>query len=277
MQIEVIMAAYNNPRILSLVLDGYLRQRDSDFSLCIADDGSDGSIRKLVDDYCEKGLSLRYLWQEDDGFRKGKIVNQAIATSRADYLILTDNDCIPSAYFVGDHRRWARPGHFVAGRRVDTKLPLAKRLLARETPISRLDNFGFLVWQAMVGGLKRAEIALRPPALIAEIWGRRPMALLGANIGVWREDILAVNGFDTQFQGYGAEEVDLEWRLKAYGSLSRPARGRACLYHIYHPKREVADAAHAMLERKRQQGRYVTPFGIRAVGDADTPAPGQSA
>lgn len=89
------------------------------------------------------------------------------------------------------------------------------------------------------------------------------MALLGANIGVWREDILAVNGFDTQFQGYGGEEVDLEWRLKAYGIRSRPARGRACLYHIYHPERTVTNAAHAMLAEKRQKGCYVTPFGIR--------------
>lgn len=262
MRIEVIMAAYNNVSAMRLVFEGYLRQQDSDFSLCVADDGSGPSVAELVLEYQHKGLRMRHLWQEDRGFRKALIVNQAIASSDADYLILTDNDCIPSPHFIADHRAWARPGSYVAGRRVDMKAPLTKQLLAGEVSGERLDSFFFLLRESLRDGLKRAENAIHPPAWLAELWSRKPWGLLGANIGIWRSDILAVNGFDRDFEGYGCEESDLEWRLQAYGLRSRAARGRACLFHLYHPERQVDSATGEMLQRKKLAGRIVAERGI---------------
>jgi glycosyltransferase involved in cell wall biosynthesis len=48
MKIEVIMSAYNNVVDLNIVLDAYLRQEYNNYSLCVADDGSDLSVGKLV-------------------------------------------------------------------------------------------------------------------------------------------------------------------------------------------------------------------------------------
>lgn len=262
MKLEIIMAAYNNEAVMRLVLEGYLLQNDRDFSLCVADDGSGPEIKALVEEYAEKGLNIRHIWQEDDGFRKARIVNAAIASSTADYLVLTDNDCIPSAYFVADHKAWARPGYYVAGRRVDMKSSLTQRLLAGEVPVVRLNSFPFLVSQACRDGLKRAEIALRPPGWLAEVWSRKPQGLLGANFGAWRADLVGVNGFDRDFEGYGFEESDLEWRLQRYGIASRPVRGRACLFHMYHQERSVSQESLEMLERKRRAGVMFVERGI---------------
>lgn len=268
MTLEIIMAAYNNAATMRLVLEGYLRQTDGDFRLCVADDGSGPEIAALVEEMRVRGLPIRHIWQEDRGFRKAEIVNHAIATSEADYIVLTDNDCIPARWFVADHKAWARPGHFVAGRRVDTKAALARQLLMGMIDPKRLDSFAYLLWLAARGQLTRAEKALRPPAWLAALWGRKPQALLGANIGVWRHDLLAVNGFDNDFQGYGGEEVDLEWRLLAYGVEPRAARGRACLYHVYHPERQGSRRVFEMLEAKRRGGHWVAERGIVMVTES---------
>ncbi|WP_431023348.1 glycosyltransferase [Halomonas sp. H5] len=262
MKLEIIMAAYNNEAVMRLVLEGYLLQKDRDFSLCVADDGSGSEIKALVDKFADKGLSVRHVWQEDAGFRKARVVNAAIASSTADYLVMTDNDCIPSAHFVADHKARAKPGHYVAGRRVDLKSSLTDRLLSGDVEVARLNRFCFLVAQARKDGLKRAEVAFRPPSWLARLWSRKPQALLGANFGVWRQDLIGVNGFDRDFEGYGFEESDLEWRLQRYGITSRPVRGRACLFHMYHQERSVSQESLEMLERKRRAGVMFVERGI---------------
>ncbi|GIB60892.1 hypothetical protein VCSRO93_2920 [Vibrio cholerae] len=54
MQYEVIMAAYNDAEVVGITLEGFRRQSDSDFSLCIADDGSGPEVLAVVNKYRKK-------------------------------------------------------------------------------------------------------------------------------------------------------------------------------------------------------------------------------
>ena len=47
MQLEILMAAYNNYNVMKLVFDGYINQTDKDFLLTVADDGSTPEIKNL--------------------------------------------------------------------------------------------------------------------------------------------------------------------------------------------------------------------------------------
>ncbi|MBD3894569.1 glycosyltransferase [Halomonas sp. ML-15] len=261
--IEVVMAAYNDPEVLTLTLEGYRRQKDRNFSLCIADDGSGPEVAEVVDKYRALGLDIRHVWHEDCGFRKAQIVNRGIGTSKADYIILTDSDCVPMRHFIADHRDWARSGHMVAGRRVDTAERLTARIKLGELALSRLEHPLRLILESMRGGLSRAEFGLHLPRWAARLWSRKPLALLGANMGVWREHLMAVNGFDSDFEGYGAEEVDLEWRLIGWGVKQRPMRGRGGLIHIHHHQRQADAYVFHLLKHKQQVGEVVARKGIR--------------
>jgi hypothetical protein len=70
--------------------EGYFGQTESDFSLALADDGSGPGVDRLVREFSDRGLSIRHLWQEDSGFRKARILNRAIGSSEADYVILSE-------------------------------------------------------------------------------------------------------------------------------------------------------------------------------------------
>lgn len=266
--IEVIMAAYNQVLNTKIVLDGYLRQREKSFSICIADDGSGSQIKKLVDCYQSMGLNIRHVWHEDKGFRRAEILNKAIASSSADYIILTDNDCIPSKHFVSDYLETLDDGHLFIGRRVDLYAPVTNRIKENELSLRLLENPAYLVTQSLIKGLKRPEMAIRFPEFICRLWNRKQRPALGANMAASRKALLAVNGFDNDYQGYGLEESDLEWRLLATGLKRKSVLGRCALFHLYHPTKEGSQAAVDMYDRKKAEGKVVCDNGITVTEHA---------
>lgn len=257
--LELLLAVYNSPEVTRMTLEGYCRQSDPDFTLVIADDGSGPEIKQLVEEYCQR-LKIRHLWQEDQGFRKARILNHAIATSKADYLVFSDNDCIPERHFIADHKRTAQPGYFITGRRVDLGPIPSRELLSgeRQNP----ESFVWLLRHALKKNLKRGEKGLRPPYWLHRLWSRKQIGTLGANMAMWREDLLRVNGFDEDYQGYGMEETDLEWRLMAAGVRRRSILGRGVLFHLYHTPRSMTPENKRYIGEKMAHGVWFAPKGI---------------
>ena len=257
--LELLLAVYNSPDVTRLTLEGYCRQSDKDFTLVIADDGSGPEIKQLVEEY-SKRLNIRYLWQEDQGFRKARILNRAIATSEAEYLVFSDNDCIPEQHFIADHKQAAQHGSFVTGRRVDLGPVPTRELLSGQC--KNPASFIWILRPSLKKNLKRGEKALRPPYWLHRLWSRKQIGTLGANMAMWREDLLRVNGFDEDYQGYGMEETDLEWRLLAAGVNRRTLLGRGILFHLYHPEKAMTPENKLQIREKRAAGHWVTHNGI---------------
>ncbi|MBU2099105.1 MAG: glycosyltransferase, partial [Gammaproteobacteria bacterium] len=79
MKLSVIVTTYNSPAWLEKVLWGYSRQTHKTFELIIGDDGSGPETRELLNRMrTETGLDIKHIWQEDDGFRKCRILNKCI-------------------------------------------------------------------------------------------------------------------------------------------------------------------------------------------------------
>ncbi|USE00348.1 glycosyltransferase [Vibrio sp. SCSIO 43133] len=262
--IEVIMAAYNNVKDMKLVLDGYLRQTDSAFNVCIADDGSTREVADLARLYTNLGLSIRHIWQEDNGFRRAEIVNKAVASSEASQIILTDNDCIPSRHFIGDYKKVFSegPDKIILGRRVDMYDGSSALLRSGAVSFESLENPFWLLSQAAKKGLKRPEMAIRFPEWICNIWNKKKRGAIGANMGMPKEALMKVNGFDADFQGYGMEETDLLRRLNAAGYQNRTVLGRCALYHLYHIEKMQSQEACVMYEKKKALSNIVCTNGI---------------
>ncbi|PJA98865.1 MAG: Chondroitin polymerase, partial [Ignavibacteriales bacterium CG_4_9_14_3_um_filter_30_11] len=101
---SVIISFYKNIEYLNLVLAGFERQSENDFEIIIADDGSDENVIKQIEELStEFPFRVIHIWQEDKGFRKNKILNQAVVSSNSDYLIFIDGDCVPHSKFIEEH------------------------------------------------------------------------------------------------------------------------------------------------------------------------------
>jgi len=260
--VEVILSAYNQTEYMRLVLEAYLMQTDQYFSVAVADDGSAEDVKALVDDFVAKGLKIRYHWHEDRGFRKSKIVNEAVAASTADYLILTDNDCMPQKEFIADHKKRAKEGCFVVGRRVNLNSTLSERFVKGKYPVSRINSRLWLLVNSVCGHLRYAEVGMRIPWWLSDPLSRGEACLLGANVGVWRKDFVAINGYDNDFVGYGMEDTDLEWRLRAAGTHSRTIKGRGGMIHLYHPGRSKTEKNVELMQMRQAEGHYRVKNGI---------------
>src|SRR3990167_2945779 len=98
---SVILATYNWPEALALVLSGLVTQTEKNFEVVIADDGSEEATKKVITKYQARNIfSIKHLWQENKGFRKCRILNQAIAASRGEVLVFLDGDCVPHRDYI---------------------------------------------------------------------------------------------------------------------------------------------------------------------------------
>ncbi len=259
--IGVVFTTYNRPHDLARVLAGYARQTYGKFEIVIADDGSADETRKCIESArSEWALDIRHVWHEDDGFRKCKILNRAITETQADYLIFTDGDCIPHPQFVAGHLALARPGHFISGGCVRLN-ETATRAVA---PENVLDGRVFEADWLLQNG--ESNFNLRKLRLSAPPWHNVMNTLTttrptwnGHNSSTWREEVLAVNGFDERL-GYGGLDREFGERLQRCGMRGIQARYSLICLHLEHPRPYRAEA---IMNANRKIRRDNARFNVR--------------
>ena len=87
---------------------------------------------------------------------------------------------------------------------------------------------------------------------------------LGCNLAIWKKDLLALNGFDEAYEGWGREDSDLVARLYHLGLKRKLVHGRAIVFHLDHPLNSKAqlDKNNARLERVLQEKAIRCERGI---------------
>jgi len=262
--LSVILSTYNAPDELELTLWGYTAQTFSGFEVVIADDGSCPETRERIERARDTtGLAISHVWQEDDGFRKCRILNRAIVAARGDYLILSDGDCIPREDFVETHAEIAKPGHFVSGGRVRLASEIGSRIRKHDV----LDGSTFEAsWlrdrEALVRGRDRRKLtrSSRRAAWLDRLTTTRA-TWNGHNASAWKTDLLRVNGFDERMT-YPVEDRELGERLRNAGLHPVQARHRAVCAHVEHDRPWLDPEAQARNERLRAETRGV-PRSLR--------------
>ena len=138
----VIISVYNKLDFLAKVLAGFERQTERDFEIILADDGSGPAFTEALPALMNAaGIPWQHCWHEDAGFRKNKILNEAIRRAGADYLIFVDGDCIPHRAFVEEHLRHRAEGVALAGRRLNLPAGLSERLTPAAIRAGRAERF----------------------------------------------------------------------------------------------------------------------------------------
>jgi glycosyltransferase involved in cell wall biosynthesis len=233
--ISIIVTTYNREDALAAVLRSLAAQRDEDFEVLVADDGSGPATAATVEALKAKvGHRLDHVWQEDRGFRAAEIRNRAILAARGAYVIFLDGDCIARPDFVATHRRLAEPGCFVTGNRVLLSEGLTDRVL-RETLEPERWNLGRWISERWRGGVNRLSAVLHLP--LGPLRRLRRNAWQGArscNLAVWRADLDRVDGFDADYRGWGKEDSDIIVRLLRAGVRRKDGMFATGVLHLCH-------------------------------------------
>jgi glycosyltransferase involved in cell wall biosynthesis len=253
-----VIATYEWPEALAAVLASVRRQAVPPTEVVVADDGSREPTRRVIEE-ARAGLPcpLVHVWHPDEGFKLAQIRNKAVARARGAYVIQIDGDMVLHPGFVEDHLAAAEPGRFVGGSRAILDAEASRRLLAGGAPPGLLSP-----------GVRNRLNAVRLPALAAALARVVPAGGLksvrGGNMGFWRDDFVAVNGYDEAFTGWGREDTDLVARFYRRGLRRRWFKLRGVAWHLHH--REASRAAlgrnEEILERALASGRDRCEAGI---------------
>jgi hypothetical protein len=164
------------------------------------------------------------------------------------------------------HHANARRGSFLSGGYL--KLPLeTSRLITKEDVLA--GNATDYTWL-------RAHGTRRSRRLSRMRWGPLTSVLLdmitttaptfnGHNSSVWRDDLVAVNGFDERLE-YGGLDRELGERLEHAGVRGRQLRHRALVVHLDHPRgyrnAEAMAKNRAIRDEVARLKLHRTPYGL---------------
>jgi glycosyltransferase involved in cell wall biosynthesis len=257
MRLSLIVSTYNNPAPLDAILaqlaaDATARPHE----IIVADDGSGPPTRAVVEKWAKQApFAVKHAWHEDKGFRKTRILNAAVALAEGEYVVFLDGDCLPARRFVADHIALAEKGTFVQGRRAFVAEKKVPDLLAGRVSLTQLMLTGQL--HGLLKGIRWPVPVIRR--------NQEQRGLIGCNLAIWRDDLVAVNGFDETYEGWGiGEDSDLCSRLYNLGRQRKFVYGRALVFHLDHPQlnKDHVPASLERLEETIRTRRLRAPRGL---------------
>ncbi|MBN1423452.1 glycosyltransferase [Candidatus Fermentibacteria bacterium] len=232
--VSVVIPVYNRCDLLRRTLLSLASQSLAPCEIIVSDDGSDEDIwATLMGCVPLLNCSLAYVRQPRKGFRAARTRNNGIHYASHDILVFVDQDIVTTRGYLARLAQGTGPGTFAVG----YPIRLTQRQTACVTDaMIRQGRFGGVVTAQQRGKVTRQFVkdffyhhARRHGLMRAA----RPKLRSGV-FGAWREDILRVDGFDENFEGWGNEDDDLGRRLYASGVRGRNVCFREFPLHLYH-------------------------------------------
>jgi glycosyltransferase involved in cell wall biosynthesis len=216
MKISVVIPSYNRPKHLYYTLYALRHQTldPNQFEVIVVDDGGVTDDENIVKEFSDV-LNIRYMRQEDKGFRAGKARNIGIVAAEGDYIVFVDT-----------------------GVQLCTTA-LAQHLALHEASIHPMAIIGYVYGFDAEGAMldlvfskdnwKNADRVIQQAQSVGlEDVRQAQYNLLGEDIGVWpapfdiyytahasaeRKELLKAGLFDESFNTWGGEDLELALRL----------------------------------------------------------------
>lgn len=267
LNISVIISTYNAEEWLEKVLESYKCQEYTNFEVIIADDGSRLDTKKLIDRYkLDFPVELRHIWHEDLGYRRQELLNKCITQTSYDYILMTDGDCIARKDFVSTHAKFAEKGYFLSGGYLKLDTPTSKMINLNDIKSENCFNTKWLSDNGKVSFKQSIKINVKGKrADFLDYITPTGATFNNCNSSAWKEDLIAINGYDERMQ-YGGPDRELGERLVNFGIKSKQIRHKAIVLHLDHPRNYKNKASFAKNKAIRAETKKLklvkTPFGI---------------
>jgi glycosyltransferase involved in cell wall biosynthesis len=265
---SLVIATYNWPEALEACLKSVLQQQQMPDEIVIADDGSGNDTRQLIAKYKEIfTIPVVHVWHPDEGFKLAAIRNKANAKATGDYIIQIDGDLLLHKDFVKDHIAAAKQACFIGGSRVILNQALSAQLLTKESREISLFQKG------VSNHLNGIHSSLMGKVLSRLIPSKDASGIRGCNMGYWKKDFIAVNGYNEAQTGWGLEDTDLVMRFYNSGLKRTYFKLRGIVYHLWHAEksRDNVAANHLILQKTIREKAVRCENGVQQYLAANNP------
>ena len=196
MEISVIIPSYNNRDVLRETIEhlrGQTLAADL-YEIVVVDDGSTDGTAEMVDDLAgRRGAAIRYVGQANRGRSAAR--NLGVRTARGRIVVFLDSDLWATPTLLAEHHRHYPAG--ATGRGVQGRTVTHPE--SRVTPFMRVKE-------------------MTPDLTIRRRRDLSPFHVTTRNCSMLREEVLAADGFDETFSGYGWEDIELAIRMHERGT-----------------------------------------------------------
>ncbi|HKJ79955.1 MAG TPA: glycosyltransferase family 2 protein [Prolixibacteraceae bacterium] len=228
MRISVIIVTYNRSEALALILKSVSKQKSLPFEVIVADDGSGPETKVLVDNLQKSfPVPLKHVWHEDKGFRGAAIRNKAIKKSSGDCLLFSDGDLVFHPKFFYDFSRNMKPGKALIGSRVFIAQKASEDILLKKT-LPKVPFTSPIIEKNRLNAIRIPGISKLFPAKNFTI------TLRGGLLCAWKKDIIEINGWNEDFEGWGKEDTEIVARLSFKGIKLKKLKFAGITYHLWH-------------------------------------------
>lgn len=256
--LSVVVPIYDKIPELRMMLDGFARQTDPEFDLHLVNDGGLPQMGDVVTGYADRisNLYYHYLTPATQDFRAAATRQLGLYRSCNDRILNIDGDCIPADNLVAGHKSCDDPSAFILGHRYHCfGDPLRETAPSCEADIRQHICREDSRWKKGPGFETRRQHGTYRFKI-----GKHYGLAWSCHISYSAEFACRVGGWDTQFVGYGEEDIDFAGRMCMAGQANFEVWFDLTVYHVDHPERpDRIDKSSAGKARRALSQRKVLP------------------
>lgn len=237
-KISVIVTLYNRLEYARNIIISLLHQTKMIDELVFADDGSREDVAATIEDLIKIcPFKIKIVYQEDIGFRLARSRNNGVRVATSEFLILLDQDIIMPDNFIEK----------VYSKRKKKVIVSVRGFLTTEEQKNKIQNiidtkYDYNEIYSILYNKKDDDFfqkIITKDKLYSFLYKlklrNRGAKMVGLMSALYKEDYIAINGFDDKYKGWGKEDDDFCNRFYKYGGNVYPIRLEKYLIHMYHP------------------------------------------
>ena len=237
-KISVIVTVYNRLEYVRNVVLSLINQTMQIDELILADDGSRDDIKLVIEDLFDKcQFSIKHVWQEDIGFRLARSRNNGAREAEGEFLIFLDQDVILPNDFVEKVYEKRKEKRIVFCRGYQTSEEEKNKIQEMVNKNYDYEKLYKLVYNRENDKGFR-KLIFKDTLYRILYWLKlrsRGAKMVGLMFALYKNDYIAINGFDDKYKGWGQEDDDFGNRFYKYGGEVYPLELEKYVLHMYHP------------------------------------------
>ncbi|MFP4401417.1 MAG: glycosyltransferase, partial [Candidatus Woesearchaeota archaeon] len=230
--VSVVVPTYNRKENLSLVIRSLLKQEypKKRYEIIVADDGSSDNTKELVKKYQKDNSNIKYVFQEDKGFRAGQARNLGAKKAKGNYLIFINDDIIPMPNLIKNYAKELNSHDIIigytSGYTVNDKIYDSKKIKNLiDSDYQKLKKLK-LIHEFRDSWFDNKN--MNTSEKTKDIW----KIFTATNFAI-KKEIFDKEKFDERFSGWGVEDEEWSYRMMKKG-YSMKASKRCITIHLPH-------------------------------------------
>lgn len=278
-KITVIVTLYNRLEYARNMILALLNQTKMIDELIFADDGSKDDVKDVIGDLIERcPFTIKKTYQADLNFRAARSRNNGAREASGDFLIFLDQDVIFSNDFIEKIYNARQKKKIICGRAIFIEEHIKNSIQGEINKKGQLEFDNLYDKYISKEEIEDIDKKFKKDTLYKYLYRMklrgRGIKMASLIFAVYKEDFIAINGFDEKYVGWGEEDDDFGNRFFKYGGEVESIKYKRHPIHMFHPsspsKKDLPNLIYYKQRKKEiSKTNYRAKYGYDNILDKD--------